>query len=326
MKFLDKVKNMFTEEVVEDEKPKDEVKIEQIIPEKKQEKVIRDRTSRESRSYNEFEEIKIPEKKEDKKPVFFTDDDFNDLDNYFKKTEPKRDVRETRSNNDKFDLHEKYREREEKNTRDTNYGYNNVDLKTEPKKKDYDPLKSATEYLEKYNEENGGVKEPYQGNTKIETKPPKFKPTPIISPVYGILDKNYHKEDIVSKNDKEYKSIDGLSVDSIREKAYGTLEDELENTLFGSNSILFKEENKTKSKKVDTDFFDDLEEEATPTKSDTDLRDLENITMDIGKELDSLLNKDSKEEKKEDTSSFDDDDDLFNLIDTMYDGDDTYDA
>ena len=36
MKFLDKVKNMFTEEVVEDEKPKEEVKIEQIIPEKKQ--------------------------------------------------------------------------------------------------------------------------------------------------------------------------------------------------------------------------------------------------------------------------------------------------
>ena len=48
--------------------------------------------------------------------------------------------------------------------------------------------------------------------------------------------------------------------------------------------------------------------------------------MDIGKELDSLLNKDNKEEKKEDTSSFDDDDDLFNLIDTMYDGDDAYDA
>lgn len=330
MKFLDKVKNMFTEEVVEDEKPKEEVKIEQIIPEKKQEKVTRERTTRETRSYDDFDDFKIPEKKEEKKPVFFTDDDFNDLDNYFKKAEPKREVKENRSNNnDKFDLHEKYREVEE-NTRDTKYGYNNVDVKTETKKKDYDPLKSATEYLEKYNEENGGVKEPYQGNTKIETKPLKFKPTPIISPVYGILDKNYHKEDIVSKNDKNYKSVDGLSVDSIREKAYGTLEDELENTLFGSNSILFKDENKTKSKKVDTDFFDDLEEEATPTKSetksDTDLRDLENITMDIGKELDSLLNKDSKDSKDEDTSSFDDDDDLFNLIDTMYDGDDAYDA
>ena len=35
MKFLDKVKNMFTEEVEEVEKPKDEVRIEQIIPEEK---------------------------------------------------------------------------------------------------------------------------------------------------------------------------------------------------------------------------------------------------------------------------------------------------
>ena len=319
MKFLDKVKNMFTEEVVEEEKSKDEVKIEQIIPEKKQEKV-----TREARSYNDFDEIKLSEKKEEKKPVFFTDDDFNDLDNYFKKAEPKRETIKPRGNDsDKFDLHEKYREREEKDTMDTkitNYA------KEHPKKKDYDPLKSATEYLEKYNEENGGVKEPYQGNTKIETKPPKFKPTPIISPVYGVLDKNYHKEDIVSKSDREYKSVDGLSVDSIRKKAYGTLEDELENTLFGSNSILFKDENKTKSKKVEADFFDEIEEEATPTKTDTDLRDLENITMDIGKELDSLLNKDRDTDRKENTSSFDDDDDLFNLIDTMYDGDDAYDA
>ena len=319
MKFLDKVKNMFTEEVEEVEKPNEEVKIEQIIPDKKQERV-----SREIRSYNEDDEVKLHNKKEDKKPVFFTDDDFNDLDNFLKKPEPKKEVRETRSsNNEKFDLREKYQEVDKINNKDNVCNYS---TKTDTKKREYDPLKSATEYLEKYNEENGKTNEPYQGNTKVETKPLKFKPTPIISPVYGILDKNYHKEDIVNKGDSEYKSVDGLSVDSIREKAYGTLEDELENTLFGSNSILFKDENKTKSKKVDTDFFDDLEKEATPTKSDTDLRDLENITMDIGKELDDLLNKDSKEIKKDSTSSFDDDDDLFNLIDTMYDGDDAYDA
>lgn len=314
MKFLDKVKNMFTEEVEEVEKPKDEVKIEQIIPEEKIESRVRE--SKESRTLDDFNQVKIPDvKKVEKKPVFFTDDDFNDLDNYFKKAEPK--VERESNYNDKFDLKEKYREAEIKE-RETRV--------VEPaKKKDYDPLKSATDYLEKYNEENGGIKEPYQGNTKIETKPPKFKPTPIISPVYGILDKNYHKEDIVSKSDREYKSVDGLSVDSIREKAYGTLEDELENTLFGSNSILFKDENKTKSKKVESDFFDDLEEEATPS-GDNNLRDLENITMDIGKELDSLLNKDKEPGKKDNTSSFDDDDDLFNLIDTMYDGDDAYDA
>lgn len=312
MKFLDKVKNMFTEEIEEEPKDNIDVKVEQITPDKRENKV------RESREYDFGEikkDIKLDDNKPEKKPVFFTDDDFNDLDSYFKKPEPKREGTRSNYNDDKFDLKSIYRENQDK------------ELKKEPsieKKKDYDPLKSATEYLEKYNKENGGDKEPYQGNTKIETKPPKFKPTPIISPVYGVLDKNYHKEDIVSKNDSEYKSVDGLSVDSIREKAYGTLEDELENTLFGSNSILFKDDNKTKNKKVDTDFFDDLEAEATPSKDDNDLRDLENITMDIGKELDSLLNKDKETDKN---SSFDDDDDdLFNLIDTMYDGDDAYDA
>lgn len=303
MKFLDKVKNMFTEEVVEEDvKQPEEVKIEQIIPEKKPE----------TNTIEEINQIKQAElKKEEKKPVFFTDDDFNDLDSYFKKEEiPKRN--EVKKEN-----------------------YNSINIKPEEPKEnkelyssDYNPTQSANDYLEKYNEENAGAKEPYQGNTQTEKKTPKFKPTPIISPVYGILDKNYHKEDIVNKNENEsgYKAVDGLSVDSIREKAYGTLEDELENTLFGSNSILFNEQKKKDKGNIkEHDFFDDLEEEITPDKNDDSLRDLENITMDIGKELDTLLNKDKTESKEEEKSTFDDDDDLFNLIDTMYDGDDQYD-
>lgn len=296
MKFLDKVKNMFTEVVEEDEK-KDEVKIEKIEPETKENKAL-----------EEFNRIKPTEIKEEKKPVFFTDDDFNDLDSYFTKesTPKKEEIKEV----------SKVVEKEKEVKKETN---------------SYDPLKSANEYLERYNEEYGHDNEPYQGNTKIETKTSKFKPTPIISPVYGILDKNYHKEDIVSKNDPEYKSVDGLSVDSIRDKAYGTLEDELENTLFGSNSFLFKENDETK--KEDNEFFDEVKEEAEPLKndkneqemkenSDDDLRDLENITMDIGKELDTLLNKDKTDDDNEKVATDDTDDDLFNLIDTMYDGDD----
>ena len=30
-----------------------------------------------------------------------------------------------------------------------------------------------------------------------------FRPSPIISPVYGVLDKNYRKEEIVDKNKEE---------------------------------------------------------------------------------------------------------------------------
>ena len=304
MKFLDKVKNMFTA-VVEEEPKNDEVVVEQIVTKNKKNDV----------SPEEFNQVKVPEvKKEEKKPVFFTDDDFNDLDDYFNKNTSKTTDKKSENKKKKDDSIEYTR----------SSIYIDKEVETKPKKKDYDPHKSANEYLEKYNEENGGVKEPYQGNIKVEVKTHKFKPTPIISPVYGILDKNYHKEDIVSKNDTEYKSIDGLSVDSIREKAYGSLEDELENTLFGSNSILFKDDKKKDNNKYDN-FFDDIEDEIV--SDDSNLRDLENITMDIGKELDTLLNKDTNStatsEKK--SSNDVDDDDLFNLIDTMYEGDEKYD-
>ena len=105
-----------------------------------------------------------------------------------------------------------------------------------------------------------------------------FKPTPIISPVYGVLDKNYHKEDIVSRSEVKESPVDlEPSIDSIRNKAYGTLEDELENTLFGNNSILFKQIKEEPTEKLELEKLDD------------DV--LTNLTEDISKELDELLTK-----------------------------------
>ena len=54
-----------------------------------------------------------------------------------------------------------------------------------------------------------------------------FKPSPIISPIYGILDKNYKKEDVVQK--KEVRLSSGysrgsLNVDAVRNKAYGDVD------------------------------------------------------------------------------------------------------
>ncbi len=51
-----------------------------------------------------------------------------------------------------------------------------------------------------------------------------FKPSPIISPIYGILDKNYRKEDVVSKREIHTPSSyvkTNMNVDDIRAKAYG---------------------------------------------------------------------------------------------------------
>ena len=51
-----------------------------------------------------------------------------------------------------------------------------------------------------------------------------FKPSPIISPIYGILDKNYKKEDVVSKKEIRITSNysrTNVNVDDIRNKAFG---------------------------------------------------------------------------------------------------------
>lgn len=108
-----------------------------------------------------------------------------------------------------------------------------------------------------------------------------FKPTPIISPVYGVLDKNYHKEDIRQKNNSSssaYYNHKDVSIDDIRKKAYGTLEDDLEVTLFGEPEKVDIEQDN------ELDMFDELLDDTKVSANVTET----------------------------------DDSDLFNLIDSMY--------
>lgn len=270
MSLFDKFKNMFTEEV-----EVDEVKVEKVESDINKTKVELPKKEEVSEQrLRNFSNLNDTVKEEDsvKKPVFFTDKDFDDLLSKPKKEEPKELYKE--NSRSSYNIHKPEKVEEEK---------------------------------------------------KI------FKPTPIISPVYGILDKNYHKEDIVSKREPaKTVSTDGLSVDSVRNKAYGTLEDELENTLFGQNSILFNDKVKEEEKE-ESDFFEELEKETKPDildelkeeSSETTIEELDEITMDIEKELDSILNK--KEKRDNNKKEIDDnlkEDDLFELIDSMYEGED----
>ena len=50
----------------------------------------------------------------------------------------------------------------------------------------------------------------------------KLKPSPIISPIYGILDKNYKKEEIITRDDKvSNNNARDNSIDKVRKKAFG---------------------------------------------------------------------------------------------------------
>ena len=138
-----------------------------------------------------------------------------------------------------------------------------------------------------------------------------FKPSPVISPVYGILDKNYRKEEIVEKKELDKPYNGDIDYDYVRRKAYGTLEDELEDTLTKVNTNII-------------DDVDELEKEIDelpkPTKNIQDLLGEIERNKTIG-ELEEKAKNEMIDEEEEEESKVDDntlEHDLFNLIDSMY--------
>ncbi len=170
---------------------------------------------------------------------------------------------------------------------------------------------SALEKREEKKERREKKKSLYRG-TSSEPKevysPPKeekkiFKPTPIISPVYGILDKNYQKEDIKSKSSKprSYYNPKEATVDEIRNKAYGTLEDDIETTLFGKEDVYEEPEVV-------------INDSSTPRHGASEVIDKKEDDL-----TDLLENELSKEnEKKGDGPRKISDSELFSMIDSMY--------
>lgn len=218
MGLLDKMKNLFTEEIEEEPVKSEVIQVEIPAPVKKQEPV---EVKKEIVSDSE-----VIKKEEKSAPIFFDDE-------YFKELEQPKVIKKE-------------------------------------------------------------VKSSYMKEKKEEKR---FKPTPIISPVYGVLDKNYNKEDITTKKEREnITSNSKFSIDDVRKKAYGSLEDDIETTLFGPNSILFNEE------KEEKDLFEELVEDDIKIEDEINIieEEMDNATMQ-----EELLAPDPGNE-------------LFDLIDSIY--------
>lgn len=327
MGFLDRVKNLFTEP----EDSEDEIQIEQITKEgskisvdskpiveqkeskQEREKIVELEQEAKTRDLEEekiLEKVQVEEKtvppavtqpveekpkltrEQLKTPVFFTEDEFDDLE----PERPKKIVEKKKP----------------------------VETRIPPKKEEKKP--------------------PYSGSytsTSILTKEkPTFKPTPIISPIYGILDKNYSKDDIVEKKDHKDKveTVRSDKFDEVRNKAYGSrLEKELDTTIYQKEEL-----SKPNRIEEEIDLFDELEESVTSnysnnvklsdttelaksvTEQEKNIRELEEVTMDLTKELDNLLLKrETYSQKKEEISSSNDEElltenEVFNFIDSIY--------
>lgn len=165
-----------------------------------------------------------------------------------------------------------------------------------------------------------------------------FKPTPIISPIYGILDKNYKKEEVVDKKDKpsSYVSRKNIDLDFVRNKAFGSsnLEKESESSLVSTDDDGVEEEMSPEENLL----YDMTKSDEAPAVEKVTIADAEEYFEDLGLEY-NVDYKDSRYEKatgrrsritkeevsdtvpkkkrhEEDQSKLEDN--LFDLIDSMY--------
>lgn len=348
MGVFEKLKNaLFEEEIVEvEEKPKKpkekkqdffkDRKVEKpiakkvVLPEKREHRIEELDEEELLDEDFEIEPVKREEKEEVQTDFDVTEDDFKVEEDYF---EPEVEPEIV-----------KVVEREERYEREI--------LREEPKYYQAKPVEKVP--YGGASTSKVGVSEYGGAYEKKDTKT-HFTPSPIISPIYGILDKNYKKEDVVQKREVKLTSSyakSNLNLDDVRKKAYGTISDDLERE-FAEEPVLQKEEHPFKREEDESiNLLVDLSEDEKPTVKEVTMGDALEYFQDLGLEYnvdyvdaskatgrrvkdnyeensqevvknDTRLSKIDdeieitpiKEEKEIDVDS---DDNLFDLIDSMY--------
>ncbi len=158
-------------------------------------------------------------------------------------------------------------------------------------------------------------KEEVKKKTPEKATPVKtFHPSPVISPVYGILDKNYKKEDIIKAHDK-VKNPTATNVDMARKKAFGTLEDDIEMS-FNEPVESFYNDNTKSIDDLLNDSIDDTIDVSPNKETEEVVNQIEEnveVTQEEVREEKEVIN---NEQYLEDNTL---ESDLFDLIDSMYD-------
>ena len=157
----------------------------------------------------------------------------------------------------------------------------------------------------------GGIKK-LETTETIDRK--KFKPSPIISPVYGVLDRDYKKEDI-EKLEREK-----VDVQKVRDKAFGTEDKKPVKTYYDQSETVTLSAREETEEKVKT--IDELLEDTSDVTIDID-NDLENELKEVESKIEPNDNVEiTKEVPKIEKSDESLENDLFDLIDSMYDSKD----
>ena len=138
----------------------------------------------------------------------------------------------------------------------------------------------------------------------------KFRPSPVISPVYGILDKDYNVDDVeeINKGDDHSLNKKINDYDAVRNKAYKQMDEEIEKTINKSKSIFYN--------------LDEKEEDVPISygEENKEAKEVEIPETRVKKNKKVVEEAEDEKEVKADTN------DLFNLLDNVsteeYDDDD----
>lgn len=188
------------------------------------------------------------------------------------------------------------------------------------------------------NKNSKRIAELYSKKEDVKEKA-KFKASPVISPVYGILDKNYSKDEVKERTDdisvmkRPSKKVD---FETVRKKAFGNLADEINDNMMCENCVLYQEAKKnntlneddllydmTIEKNADISIekaYDDYEEFGVAYepigRHETNSKDSIVINNNIENNQDAV--EESVKEELQEESKVNVDDDFFKLIDSMY--------
>ena len=163
----------------------------------------------------------------------------------------------------------------------------------------------------------------YQGS-KRNTDTKRFKPTPMISPVYGLLDEDgsaaQHGSSRSSRNKEE------VSIDDVRKKAYGSFDEDKKTdiklkTIEEAEKDMEKEEKEIEVKEEKPIIVNDEDDDMVLPNINFKEIDIE---AEVKEESKAAVDEAPEEEKAKSVPEDDEDDedtkeqDLFNLIDSMY--------
>jgi len=179
--------------------------------------------------------------------------------------------------------------------------------------------------------------------TESSLEEKKFRPSPIISPVYGVIEGEFRRDAVLPKPAQKESLKNSVDVDMVRNKAFGTLEDEIESTLVEPTKTIDQllMENTDANVSVEETLGDLITDVDSIDENDSLYEDVPRSVplseFNLKDELDTLLDDDQLEtyqvnesdslEIMDSRSSVSEMDrlenetlesDLFNLIDSMY--------